>query len=81
MEDEDLRIQELQQKQSDLIEKAINEIKSGKHGRKTNVHKMREVVAGPKKQQQEAHSVKDSKTGKTVVSTEEIKRVNLEHCL
>ena len=42
---------------------------------------MREVVAGPKKQQQEAHAVKDSKNGKIVVSTEEIKRVNLEHCL
>ena len=81
MEDEVSRIQELQQQQLDLIEKAINFIKSGKHGRKKNVHKMREVEAGPKKQQQEAHAVKDSKTRKTVVSTEEIKRVNLEHCL
>ena len=34
----------------------------------------------PKKQQQEEHAVKDPKTGETVVSTEEIKRVNLEHC-
>ena len=42
---------------------------------------MRELVAGSKKQQQEAHAVKDSKTGKIVVSCEEIKRVNLEHCV
>ena len=42
---------------------------------------MRELVAGPKKQQQEANAVKDPKTGKTVVSSEDIKRVNLEHCV
>ena len=42
---------------------------------------MRELVAGPKKQQQEAHAVKDTKTGKTVVLCEEIMRVNLEHCV
>ena len=41
---------------------------------------MRELVTGPRKQQQKAHLVKDPKTGQTVVSTEEIKRVNLEHC-
>ena len=42
---------------------------------------MRGFVAGSKKQQQEAHAVRDSITGKTVVSCEEIKRVNLEHCV
>ena len=41
---------------------------------------MRELVADPRKQQQEAHAVKDPKTGHLVVATEEIKRVNLEHC-
>ena len=81
MEDEGSRIHELQQQQPDQIEKAINEIKLGKHGRITNVHKMREVVAGQKKQQQEAHTVQDSKTGKTVLSIEEIKPVHLKHCL
>ena len=65
--------------QSQAIEDEINKITSGKHGRVTNVFKMREVVAGAKKQQQEAHAVKDSKTGKTVVTCEEIKRDNLEH--
>ena len=67
--------------QSQMIEDAINKIKYEKHGRVTNVFKMRELVAGPRKQQQEAHAVKDPKTGKTVVSSEEIKRVNLEHCV
>ena len=42
---------------------------------------MQEIVAGSKKQQQEAHAVKDPRTGETVVSTEDIKRVNLEHCV
>ena len=42
---------------------------------------MRALVAGPRKQQQEAHAVLDPKTGQTVDSTEEIKRVNLEHCI
>ena len=58
-----------------------DKIKSEKHGRVTNVFKMRELVAGPRKIQQEAHAVKDTKTGETVVSSEEIKRVNLEHCV
>ena len=67
--------------QSQTIEDEINKIKSGRHGRVTNVFKMREVVAGSKKQQQEAHAVKDTKTGQTVVLCEEIRRVNLEHCV
>ena len=81
MDGEDEKAKQLLQQQSNLIEDAINKIKAGKQGRVTNVHKMRELISGPKKQQQEAHSVKDPKTGKVVVSTEEIKRVNLEHCL
>ena len=73
--------EEILRVQSQLIEDAINKIKYEKHGRVTNVFKMRELVAGPRKQQQEAHAVKDPKTGTTVVSSEEIKRVNLEHCV
>ena len=38
------------------------------------------LVAGSQKQPQEAHAVKDS-TGKSVVSSEDIQRVNLEHCV
>ena len=42
---------------------------------------MKEIVAGSKKQKQEAPAVLDPKTGETVVSVKEIKRVNLEHCI
>ena len=74
--------EEILWQQSKAILDAINKLKTdNKHGRGTNVFKMRELVAGPKKQQQEAHAVKDPKTGKTVMSSEEIKRVNLEHCV
>jgi hypothetical protein len=78
---DDEEAKELLNYQSKVIEDEINKIKAGKHGRVTNVFKMREVVAGPKKQQQEAHAVKDPRTGETVVSCEDIKRVNLEHCV
>ena len=81
MDNENEYAKELLNQQSILIEEAINKIKAGKHGRTNIVHKMRELVAGPKKQLQEAHAVKDSQTGKKVVSSNEIKRVNLEHCL
>ena len=70
----------LLRQQSQMIEEEINKIKAGKYGRVTNVFKMREIVAGSKKQPQEAHAVKDS-MGKTVISCEEIQRVNLEHCV
>ena len=43
----------------------INKIKAAKHGRVTNVFKMREIVARSKKQQQEAHAVKDPRAGET----------------
>ena len=79
MDDEEAR--KILHIQSQTIEDEINKIKSGRHGRVTNVFKMRELVAGSKKQKQEAHAVKDTKTGKTVVSCEEIRRVNLEHCV
>ena len=42
---------------------------------------MKEIVAGSKKQKQEAPAELDPKTGETVVSVKEIKRVNLEHCI
>ena len=68
--------------QSQIIEDKINKIKSQGLCRQTKVLKMRELVAGSKKQKLEAHAVIDSSTGKTVVSCEEIKRViNLEHCV
>ena len=42
---------------------------------------MKDIIAGSKKPKQKAHAVLDSKTGEKVVSVEEIKRVNLEHCI
>ena len=72
---------ELRKKQSKYIGEAIDKIKTGKVGNITSVFRMRDLVAGPKKQIQEAHAVKDPNSGELVVSNEEIKRVNLEHCL
>ena len=80
MEDEEEMKQILKQ-QSQVIEDAINKIKAEKPGRVTNVFRMRELEAGQKKQKQEAHAVRDPETGENVVSSEEIKRVNLEHCV
>ena len=42
---------------------------------------MKDMIAGSKKPKPEAHAVLDSRTGEKVVSVEEIKRVNLEHCV
>ena len=72
---------EILKKQNDLIEDSINKIKSKKFGRQINVFKMKDIIAGSKKPKQEAHAILDSKTGEKVVSVEEIKRVNLEHCI
>ena len=81
LENDEVKANDLRRKQSEIIEEQINKIKEQGFGRVTNVFKMREEVTGPKKQPQEAHAVKDPETGKNVVSTEEIKRVNLEHCV
>ena len=80
MEAEDLKAKELQKRQSEMLESEINEIKMMKHGRMTKVFKMREKIAGSKKQSQEVHAVKNKK-GDLIVSNEEIKKVSLEHCL
>ena len=79
--EEEAKANRLWKKQSEHIEEAINKIKTGKPGNITSIFKMREIVAGPKKPKQEAHAVLDAKTGEVVVSNNEIKRVNLEHCL
>ena len=56
-------------------------MKAEKYGTVTNVFKMAEIVGGPKKQKEEAHAIKDPETGETVVSSKEIKRLCLEHCV
>ena len=77
---EEQRAKELLEKQSQMLEAEINEIKMMRHGRMTKVFKMREKIAGSKKQSQEAHAVRNKK-GELVVSNEEIIKVSLEHCL
>ena len=52
-----------------------------KQGRCTDVFKMKEIIAGPKKAGQEAAAVKDPKTGKMVVSPKAIKETCLKYCL
>ena len=49
--------------------------------RSTSVFKMKEIVAGPKKSQQEPHAVINSETKELVVGTDEIKEVTLKHCI
>ena len=81
MESEEARKREILKKQNDIIEESINKIKSKRFGRQISVFKMKDIIAGQKKAKQEAHAVLDSETGEKVVSVEEIKRVNLEHCM
>ena len=78
--EEEEHARELIQRQSEMLESEINNIKMMKHGRMTKVFKMREVIAGSKKQGQEAHAVKN-KEGELVVANEEIMKVSLAHCL
>ena len=74
-------IRALRRKQYDDMEEEINKIKLAKYWPSTNVFKMKEIVAGPKKSQQEPHAVKDAETEELVVGTEEIKKVTLKHCI
>ena len=77
--DDHEEIKQILKQQSQVIEDAIKKIKQEKYGCVTNVFKMRELVECQKKQ--EAHTVRYPKTGENVVSSEEIKRVNLEPCV
>ena len=79
--DGDEKVKELMKKQFDQLEEEITKLKENKLGRITNVFKMRELVAGPKKAPQEAHAVLDKKKNELVVSTEGIKKITLEHCM
>ena len=80
MEDEELKKTEILRRQNEVIEDSINKIKSEHFERQISIFKMKDIIAGSKKPKQEAHAVLDSKTGEKV-EKEEIKRVNLEHCI
>ena len=79
--DGDQKVRDLMRKQFEQLEEEIVKLKDNKYGRVTNVFKMREIVAGPKKAPQEAHAVIDNEKKELVVSTEGIKKVTLKHCM
>ena len=61
--DSEENVRELMRRQYDQLKDEINKLKENKYGRITNVFKMREIVAGPKKAPQEAHAVIDKERG------------------
>ena len=81
LESEDEKVNTIFKGQSKELEDEINNIKSGKPGKVTNVFKMAEIVGGAKKQQEETHGIVDPENNEVVVATEQIKRVSLAHCM
>ena len=61
--DSEENVRELMRRQYEQLKDEINKLKENKYGRITNVFKMREIVAGPKKAPQEAHAVIDKERG------------------
>ena len=78
--DEQERAKKLLEIQSQQIEEEINKIKLMRNGKMAKIFKMKEIVAGSKKDKHEAHAVRNDK-GELVFSNEEINKVNLKHCL
>ena len=72
---------ELSQKELEQMEDQINKITSSSNGKCGQIFKVKQLIEGPKKAGQEAHAIKDPNSGELVVSTKEIKKVTLEHCL
>ena len=71
---------ELLERQSKRMTKAFEEMRTAQ-GRVTKIFKMKNIVAGKKKVEQEAQAIKDPETGKLVVSISKIKEVTLNYCL
>ena len=71
---------ELLQKQSDKVEKEINELKQMNIPKGTQIFKIAERIRGPKGGIQEPSAVKDPSNNEVVVSTKEIKNVVLNYC-
>ena len=74
LENEEAEVDKIFKRQAQELEEAINNLKSAKFGKVTNVFKMAEVVGGAKKQKEEAHGIVDPETKEVVVATEEIKK-------
>ena len=64
-----------------MIENEIKEMKESKQGRSAKIFKIAEKIRGPKKGFSEPQAIKDPFSGKLVVSSEEIKKVCLDHCV
>ena len=79
--DETVEAKELGLKQLEKLEAQINKITSSSCNRCGQIYKVKELIEGPKKSGQESQAIKDPKTGELVVSTSEIKKITLEHCL
>ena len=69
------------ERQSNMIEKEIKELKESKQGRSAKIFKVAEKIRGPKKGFIEPQAVKDPNSGKLVVSSQEIQKVCLDHCV
>ena len=68
-------------RQSQELEEEINNLKTGKFGKVTNVFKMAGTLGGSKKQREEAYAIIDPDSKEVVVATDQIKRVSLAHCV
>ena len=75
-----LKPEELMQKQTDRVEKEINELKKMNQPKSTQMFKIAERIRGAKGASQEPTAVKDPKTNEIVVSTQAIKSVVLDYC-
>ena len=80
MESKDEDVNDIVKRQSEILANEILKIKKMNIGRCGKIFKMKDVIAGPKKTTNEAHAVRDPKTGDLVVSNSEIKKVTLEYC-
>ena len=76
---ETIKAKELLARQSEQIERDILEIKSNTKGRAAKVFKMKTRLDGSNKAAQDAHAIKDPRTGELLVTTQEIKRATLEY--
>ena len=66
--DDDEKVKKLRRKQYSDMEEEINNLKKAKLGRATNVHKMKEKVAGSKKAAQEPQAILDVETDELVIA-------------
>ena len=72
--------EELLKKQSERIEKEVENVVNSKGGKMGAVFKMKNKLVGHKKSHQDPTAIRDPTTKDLVVSPEDIKRVTLEYC-